>query len=232
MVLTIHQPSFFPWLGLLDKIAKSTDFMFLTTVPASKGSYQYRNQLLCNGKKHWITIPVALRLGELLCNLEVKESNNWKRSHLDKITNYYRRTPAFEEVFYDIEQIYAKCDETKVIDLIKDTMTYCLRVLGIEVILHDSRDGEYFGQKGELILDINKKLSSGVYLSGRGGEYIRPMLKEFAKFDIKVEFQEFNHPIYRQLGSNSFVPGLSSLDLFFNVGKTEARKIFWENVKK
>ena len=58
MKLSIHQPSYWPWLGLLSKIARSDHYIILDDVPANKASYQYRNQFFCNGKEKIITLPV------------------------------------------------------------------------------------------------------------------------------------------------------------------------------
>ena len=44
MKVTIYQPTYWPWLGLLDKISKSELFVILDSVNVSKGSFQYRNK--------------------------------------------------------------------------------------------------------------------------------------------------------------------------------------------
>ena len=49
MKISIHQPSYWPWLGLLHKIRLSDADVILDNVNISKGSFQYRNQFLCNG---------------------------------------------------------------------------------------------------------------------------------------------------------------------------------------
>nr|HRD17677.1 WbqC family protein [Candidatus Neomarinimicrobiota bacterium] len=40
----------------------------------------------------------------------------------------------------------------------------------------------------------------------------------FAKNDIKLKFQSFEHPVYRQM-TNDFLPNMSVLDLLFNEGQ-------------
>jgi hypothetical protein len=56
-----------------------------------------------------------------------------------------------------------------------------------------------------------------VYLSGQGGEnYLDISL--FEKNGIKVEFQNFTHPIYSQC-YKGFIPNMSSIDALFNEGK-------------
>lgn len=51
-------------------------------------------------------------------------------------------------------------------------------------------------------------------------------LEECEKEGIHVSFQEFQHPIYTQVGNHPFVPGLSTLDVLFNKGINKSREIF------
>ncbi|HEY3277770.1 MAG TPA: WbqC family protein, partial [Syntrophorhabdaceae bacterium] len=58
MILSIHQPSYFPWLGLLDKIAKSDVYMVMDEVQLTDAAYQHRNIFLtADGKIKYLTIP-------------------------------------------------------------------------------------------------------------------------------------------------------------------------------
>ena len=59
MMVSIHQPSYFPWLGLLDKIEKSNTFVILDTVQFNDNAFQSRNIFLNhNGAVQYLTIPV------------------------------------------------------------------------------------------------------------------------------------------------------------------------------
>ena len=49
---------------------------------------------------------------------------------------------------------------------------------------------------------------------------------------LGIVFQDFQHPEYHQCHSNTFVPGISVLDMLFNRGIEDSRRIFWENVKR
>ena len=63
------------------------------------------------------------------------------------------------------------------------------------------------------------------YFAGVGGrDYMDEEL--FKKANIKLTYQDFEHPIYKQL-HGEFVPNLSVLDYLMNVG-VEA---FWEKKK-
>jgi len=72
------------------------------------------------------------------------------------------------------------------------------------------------GKGSDLILDLCRNLGAKRYLSGISGkDYLN--LDDFKKEGIRVEFQEFHHPIYRQL-YEPFLPTMSVIDLLFNHG--------------
>jgi hypothetical protein len=55
-------------------------------------------------------------------------------------------------------------------------------------------------------------------------------LNAFKEEHIEVVFQQFTHPVYKQLNNSEFVPGLSILDCLFNIGIAETKKLFWNNI--
>lgn len=55
--------------------------------------------------------------------------------------------------------------------------------------------------------------------------------EKFVENGVKIVFQDFTHPVYTQCSSKEFITGISILDLLFNCGVEESRRIFWENVR-
>ena len=59
MKVCAHQPSYFPWLGLLDKIAKSDLYIFEDEVQMNVRAYQHRNIFLRNdGTVSYLTVNI------------------------------------------------------------------------------------------------------------------------------------------------------------------------------
>jgi len=233
MKVCIHQPSYWAWLGLLDKIAKSDKFIVLDNVSANKASYQYRNQFFCNGQSKIITLPVNYSMGIKLNDLRFK-NNSWKDKHLDKISNYYIKSPYFESIFPEIRRIYDNYQEDLVFPFIWQTMKYLLQIFNIDVDIVFSSSLQSDFHKGELVIDLCKKTNADIYLSGNGGkDYIdNNLLNSFSQNKISVEWHSFNHPVYMQHRSHDFIFGLSSLDILFWNGIDKSRKLFWGNVNK
>jgi hypothetical protein len=229
-ILSIHQPSYWPWLGLLDKIAKSNIFILLDDVQVSKGSYQYRNIFFCNNSAKFITIPVNLKLGVTFKELEFT-NESWKTDHLNKLRNYYLKAPYFSEVYSELEKFYSKNFE-KPLDLLIETMLFSFEKLDIKVEFLLSSSFNVPGLKAEKVLNLCKAAKADIYIAGRGSrEYMRDYLSLFEQNNIKIVWHSFKHPIYEQDKRYPFLEGLSCLDIFFFQGFKKSKEIFWNNIK-
>jgi hypothetical protein len=230
MIVTIHQPSYWPWLGELNKIAQSDRFILLDNVDANKKAFQYRNIFLCYGKAKYLSLPVTYRMGVLLNELEFK-NNSWPEDHLNKLENYYREAPYFNKIFPALEKLYTK-GYKKPVDFIFQTMLFSMEFLNIDTEVLKGSDLKGVGEKGSLVLDLVKKANGKVYLSGKGAlRYMTARdMDEFKKEDIKIEWQFFKHPRYQQLKKYPFVEGLACLDLFLFHGEKISGQIFWDNI--
>jgi len=59
MIVSIHQPEHFPYLGFFQKMQKSDLFIILDDVKFKKNNFQNRNKLLTSDEREeWFTIPV------------------------------------------------------------------------------------------------------------------------------------------------------------------------------
>ena len=91
-----------------------------------------------------------------------------------------------------------------------------------KLVLSSSLDIKSFATQA--LIDLTKKLDGQVYLCGGGSEtYLEE--DKFNQQGIKLEFQNFAHPRYVQIGSKEFISGLSILDALFNIGSKDLIKI-------
>ena len=109
-IASIHQPDFFPWLGLFDKIKRSDVFIILDHVENNPRDplWTKRVQIICNKKPYWLTIPLE-QSKELLFQpiYQMRMSNVFKpQKHLQTIKQNYKKAPFFNEVYPFIEKFY------------------------------------------------------------------------------------------------------------------------------
>lgn len=234
MKVSIHQPSYFPWLGLLDKIAKSELYILMDEVQLADRAYQHRNIFLAkDGQVKYLTLNINKKgyRDKTIRELELADET-WQSKHRNFLVENYGKAPFFDEVYQEIELIFQK-SYTHLIDVLADSMDLSLRTLGINtrVLRQSELVYDRLAKKSDLILALVKSVGGDHYLSGTGArEYMQ--LEDFAAEGIVVSFNCFHHPQYPQwqLAGKEFVTGLNCLDVIFNLGITGARNLFWDNL--
>lgn len=226
MILSVHQPQYIPWLGYFDKIAKSDGFVFLNEVQYKDREFQNRNKIRTKDGWIWLTVPVVTKgLGrQKISEVRVDNSLAWQRKHSQSLRACYGKTVFFERYFPFFESIYSAHFEM-LADLNKEIIRHILIELGLSRSLYQDTDLDIHSQKTDRIIDICRKLKAATYLSGSGG---RQYLEEdkFPENGIRLEYQDFTHPVYNQhvsLQDKMFLPYMSILDLLFNEGPQSRR---------
>lgn len=232
MILSIHQPSYFPWLGLLNKIAKSDVYMVMDEVQLSDSAFQNRNIFLCDGKSKFLTISFNKKdyLKRRFCDLEITKED-WRDQHLNTLKSYYGKHRYYPEIIPYITPVFQNTSSL-LVDPVVQSMEICMRLLDIPTKVTFQRQMEYDREtkKNDLVLALVASAGADVYLAGTGSkDYMQ--LDTFAAKNIKVVFNNFQHPTYTQRNAEKFEPGISSLDLLFNVGIEKAREIFWQALR-
>ena len=220
MIISIHQPNFLPYLGFFAKYLYCDVFVILDHVQYTKNGFQNRNKIYTAQGSKWITTPVKYNFGILTNEIQIDNNQKWKKQHISLIYQNYSKTKYFDELFPFLERIYAQSWD-KLLDLNLELLKYAFNVLipQKEIIYSSSLNIHSHGSK--LILDICKTLEASIYFSGKSGaSYLD--LDSFKEENIRVIFQEYEHPKYSQLHGR-FIPNLAFVDFIFNKG-TEAFK--------
>ena len=231
MIAAIHQLHYFPWLGYMDKMARSDVFLLLDRVQLNDNSYMFRHQLLDkNGVKKYITIPFHKK-GYMLRaynELEINGDVDWQTRQRNFICDNYRRHPFFEEIWEQIEPLFTR-RYSLLWEVTDESVHIMRRLLNVTTpLVYESSLDPAEGRKNEFLVGLLRQLGADRYLSGSGAKkYMDTGI--FEKAGIEVEFQQFTLPEYRQQNSQEFIGGLSGLDILFNCGVEGTRKIFWEN---
>lgn len=221
MRVSIHQPAYLPWMGYIDKIARSDVFIYLDTVQFQKGSFQNRNKILSANGPQWLTVPVETK-GKLfdvpLKDLPIATSQNWQRKHAASLTQAYRKTPEFARVWADLEPYYTEPWD-RLSDLCHAMLEMVLRHTGPfdTKIVKASDIAAVDSRKSDLVLALCRAVGADTYLSGSlGRDYLD--LDSFAAAGIAVEFQDYRPLPYRQAQAPGadFVPYMGAVDLLFN----------------
>ncbi len=58
MIVAAHQPSYLPWLGYLDKLAKADLFVVMDDLQYEAQNFHNRNRIKLADGPHWLTVPL------------------------------------------------------------------------------------------------------------------------------------------------------------------------------
>lgn len=219
MIVAIHQPNYFPWLGYFHKIKSVDRFVFLDNAQIPGKSFA--NRCFIKGKhdeKVMLTVPINKSKGVGSSYLESipDYSTRWQQKHLNKIKDAYHHSPFFEKQMAEIEPLilarYEQLSEMNMAIIIS-----IMRMLNITTPIAIASECEEARHllKNERNLALCKWQCATMYLSGAGAlKYNDEAL--YLSNNIQLQYQSFHYPQYTQSGKN-FISGLSILDALFHV---------------
>lgn len=230
MILTAHQPSYMPWLGLFEKISRSDVYCVFNEVQYTSKDFINRNRIKTNSGVQWLTVPVLAKghRARKISEIEILQ-NGWAIKQLKTIKMAYARAPFIEKYIDKIEEIFLFTQWSSLQELNYEWLKFGLHFFKLNPEIVFASDFHFKGAKSDLVLDMCKTLGADRYIFGAHGvEYAN--IESFSKNEIEVEFQDFLHPTYNQI-HGEFVSHLSFIDYMLNVGPS-GRDIFKQSQMK
>jgi hypothetical protein len=219
VIVSIAQPAYWMWCGLVRRIACSDVHVVLDNVDHSHGSFTNRNRIRTREGWRWLTVPLRAGgsyAGKPIRTLPVDAAANWRSKHLTSLEHAYARAPYFAPHHAALRALYERDYET-IAEVCAATTALTLEAFGVATPLRSSTDMGVTRTKSELVLEICTALGATTYLSGPfGRDYLD--LDAFARRDIAVTFDDFAHPVYPQSAGGPFEPNMAAIDLLFNCG--------------
>lgn len=230
MIITGHQPNYWPYPGFFHKILHSDAFVVVdTTQFVKRGPFGWihRNRIKTSSEKgwNWLTVPVLTKgkyeqaINETKINNQVK----WRGKHLRAIELNYSKAPFFEDFADELKELY-DCSYEMLSDLTNRTVELSMKRLGLEVPVYRTSELGVEGVGGELIVEFCRTLGADGYVSGvHGRDYLDFEL--FERAGIELYFPEYEALEYEQQFGEEFMPNLSILDMLLNSGGEGGRRI-------
>jgi hypothetical protein len=222
MIIAIHQPHFLPWLGYLHRMAQVDAFVLLDHVQFERRNYQNRTMIRMNGAQHWLTVPVVQRSQqERIVEKQVDhgkdDHRHWGKLCATTLQHVYGKAACYRDYAPVLRQIL-ETRHPRLVDLNQATLDLLRDAFGIRTPLLRSSELNVGGQRAELVFEICKALGADRLLAGMGGSRGYLDVEAFARRGVRVEWHQFQHPVYPQPGPQPFLPGLSAIDLLFRCG--------------
>lgn len=233
MILSIHQPSYFLWVGQILKIGLSDEHVILDDVQLSDRAFQHRNLFMNSNKKaQFLTIPIEKTgyRNKKIKDLKVIDSD-WASDHLNKLIEWYRKHKYFQETIEIIEPVFHHKSDF-LIDYLFRSMEVILKNTNIKtkILMQSDLNMSSNLRNQDLILKIAKITGAKKYLSGQGAKEYQDATK-FINANLELNYLNFYPNKYEQYKSEEFLPGLSVIDELMNLGIKNVRHRIYCKIK-
>ena len=107
-----------------------------------------------------------------------------------------------------------------------ESLTTTIKLLNIhvEICYQSEVMPNEVATKENLVIQLLSRIGAEKYVSGVGAAAYQKETA-FAQAGIDLEYSKFRHPEYLQEHTEKFIPGLSCLDLLFNLGIREGSNL-------
>lgn len=223
-IVAIHQPDFIPWAGFFYKYLRSDVFVILDDVRMSAGASDWTNRTAVRffDKKKWLTVPILSNEKRIynICDLKYFGKEHAVQAIVRKVSHYYQFSNYILENLFFVNEILQK-KETSIckfnLQIIESLIDY-LNLPRKEMVLSSSLNT--CGNGTNKLANIVEKVDGTIYLSGNGGlNYLDQDV--FREKGIQLSFSKFSQKPYFQKTNSDFLPGLSILDMIFEIGRNE-----------
>lgn len=224
MTVSIMQPAYLPWPGYLHRILHADLHLVLDDVAldtSSRTRFTNRNRVRTPDGWCWLTVPLRTRghRDAPIDALTVADDQGWRPKHRGTLHALYARAPAFAEHAAFFDAVYAR-PWTHLVDLVRHTTAYLLDAFAVPTPVRRAAELGVTSAKADRILDLCLAAGATRYLSGPfGRDYLDA--DAFTRAGIELVYHDFMPPRYPQ-AFPGFVPGLSAVDLLFNLGPDAA----------
>jgi hypothetical protein len=220
MRVLIHQPSYFPWIGLFDLMDRADVIVWYDTAQYTKNDWRNRNRIKGPNGPMWMTIPVHGSTHAQIDDIEIS-GRGWWEDHKKMFQMNYARAPFFKEVMDCITE-YDIGLNGMLWGSAYGSTSLCLKYMGIcrEFMWDSSMGIEHGTDPTAYLVKIMEHVGGTEYLTSDGAKNYLDV-KQFTERGMRVRFHNYRHPVYPQQWGE-FVSHLSILDLLFNCGREAA----------
>lgn len=228
MKCVILQPSYIPWRGYFEQIAKADVFVFYDCVPYDRRGWRNRNRIKTRSGTQWLTIPVLSKgtrqVGTPIKDIHINWDRDWNHSHWETLRRAYGKAPFFCRYETLLREFYARRPTLLADFTVELTIALAAEIPITRTKFIRSSEIPCRGSKTERLLSILQHLEATHYISGPAA---RSYLNEdaFSNAGISMEYMEYRHLEYPQLYP-PYDPNVSILDLLFMTGSDASRYLY------
>lgn len=211
------QPYFLPYIGYFQLMAAADRFVFLDDVNYINRGWINRNRLPTPQGPAWFTLPlVGASQNRLICELDIKPDDGWKRSLERTISMTYSKAPYYREVF-PLFQGFLSAASGNLAQFLSRNLQEIAAWLGLTTqFVHSSSIYPKEELKGQhRILDICLREGVDIYVNPPGGRELYDD-SVFSTAGVQLQFLKPELQNLQLTSCGEDGPVLSILDLMMN----------------
>lgn len=218
MICTVHQPNYLPYLGFFEKAHRADIFILYDTTQFKKNDWQNRNKLCISSGWQWISMPILHNFGQKIYEVKIKDPSKSLAKNWRSIQVIYGKAPFFKQFSPAFEAIYSSEIEY-ISELNCRIILAAAEAMGLKTkFMRSSEMPAINSTSTQALIDLTKLAGADTYISG--GEGINYLdMDLWNSTGLKIMFQKYHHPVYKQFNSETFQPYMNILDLLFNCGE-------------
>lgn len=221
--VVVSQPMFLPWIGIFEQIRAADVFVHYDDVQFPLGrSFSSRVQVKAENGLRWLTIPVRRDGKQLIKDVRIDLSKDWKSSHLGILHHAYRKAQFTDLAMSLVESIY-KYDGDSLSEFCILGIEEIANFLGLNCKFIRSSTYNFATSSSQKLLDIVRVEQGDVYITGHGAKNYLDHEK-FETYGIEVEYMDYVLRDYPQL-HGEFTPYVTIVDLIANIGEDATDRI-------
>ncbi len=215
--VVISQPMYFPWVGILEQICIAEKFVYYNDVQYVRGFFN-RVQIKTIGGMKWLTVPLrSFRRGQLINEVELDESIDWRAQHRDVLRQAYLKAPFLNDMLELFDRAMS-VPASSLADVARNSTVEIAKYFGLIEgrKFYNSEELQVFGRSTERLLEITRILDGNIYVTGHGAKnYLNHDL--FERAGVSVRYMSYQMRSYEQQ-HGPFTPYVTALDLVANCG--------------
>lgn len=217
------QPTYLPWLGYFDMMAKADTFVLLDNVQFAKKSWQQRNRIKTSNGELMLTVPVisAGRFDQRICDTRINMQSPFVKKHCKTLELAYSEASDAYPYLSDITALIGSGEEF-LASFNERIIRWFASTIGLETTIVRGSDLAATGQGTALTVNQLQELGADTFIAAEGSRPYVSAEPAFAAAQINVDFHQFQHPVYPQL-HGAFVSHLSAVDALLNLGVERTR---------
>lgn len=225
--VAIMQPYVFPYIGYMNLVNASDNFVFYDDVNFIKGGWINRNKIMLMGEPFRFTIPLRHQSQNVLIkDTEVVGLTYFADKFLKQLSSSYKNS-LYKNSVLDYVQEALDSRHVSISDVAVASIVLFFKYLGVsKSFLHSSK--EFSATRGmgkaERLIEITRLLESNYYINAIGGTSLYE--KEFFRSNgVDLQFIKPTLVPYKHCNGvgSTFNAGLSIIDLMMNLSAEELR---------